>query len=175
MRTSRLRAGLFWMLLLPMCFGQTCSVEAVPDDLDDGNTGTSPIPEPDPPPTTITIRLINASSQYAVDVELYTSSTPVSNIATDLFIDSKKVTESIGFAGTGLIAPGQVDSIQVECGQAVVIGTKGGRFVNIETGAEIRPGQQRVAQMGMLYQCGDIITLRYRPDGEAFTTDLFVE
>jgi hypothetical protein len=163
-----LRALALLLACLVLCTGQTCDNAA--------STGSGdPAEEPSPPPATITVQLINGSAVYAIDVSLYASNTPVTDVATDLFVPQNQVTTDVGFAGTGLIPPGETDTVELPCATTAVFGTPGGIFVDVNSGAEIGPGAQRVAQRDVLYGCGDIVTLRFRPDGAGFTTDLLVE
>lgn len=167
------RLSLFVLLCVPLCLGQTCAV-SVPDT---GGTGAGDDggAEPVPPPSTIHMQFANASDTYAADVQFYASATPVTNPATELFVPEKRIVGNLGFAGTGFIPAGQVDTTEANCSWAVVVGTLGGRFLDQETGQEVAHGEQRLFRLGEGYSCGDTITFRFRPDGQTVSIQLLIE
>jgi hypothetical protein len=126
------------------------------------------------PTRSLQVRFANRTGRV-LDVEFYASSEPLGNPDQVLFISENKVTEGIGFAGTGLVPPGTTDSITLACENARVIGTKGGRFVDDEAGEELGRGERRVAARYLQYECGDQITLVFDSAGEFFTTTMLIE
>ncbi|MBN1492151.1 MAG: hypothetical protein JXA69_19725 [Phycisphaerae bacterium] len=158
-----------WLILLclPLYMGQACvSVSGDPDP------EPEPADVPEPPPAFVLVQFLNESA-YGVDIELYASATPITNPATELFVPGNRIT-GLGEFGTDIIRPDSAGSVEVRCTWAAAIGTLGGRFVDTE-GQEIGRGRQRVASMGIGYECEDIITLRFRADGDEFTTDILFE
>jgi hypothetical protein len=174
--SSRIQQRLFLFLLLsmPLCLGQACGVSA-PEGTDAGDGGTDEVTEPAPPPSTIHMQFANGSTAYAADVQFYASATPVTDPATELFIPEKRIIGNLGFAGTGLIPAGQVDTTEIACTNAVVVGTLGGRFIDQESGQEIAHGTQRLYRIGEGYACGDTITFRFQPDGQGVSIQLLIE
>lgn len=133
-------------------------------------TCTTVIAPPDGPPdgtpaTQITVRFVNQTLS-ALDVEFYASSQALGDPEAVLFLDGNRITAEIGFAGTGLIPAFQSDEILVNCDGARSIGTRGGRFVNSDTGVETGRGQQRVASLDLQYTCGDLVTITYSGAGD---------
>ncbi len=133
-----------------------------------GNNGGGSAPEK------ITVRFLNLTV-FALDPLFYASSQPLGDVEVILFTPSNQIFADIGFAGRGIIPAGEPDEITIDCDQAVTIGTRGGQFINQDTGAAVGTGQQRFAGIGTIYQCGDTITLTYRAEGEGFATGLAAE
>jgi hypothetical protein len=160
-------AGLL-LVSLPLCLGQTCAFFTV----DGGDGGDSGPPET---PGTIKVRFINSSVNYALDVQFYAVNFVTANVDQDLFQPANRIIGSVGFAATGLIPAGDVDSIELNCDGAMTIGTPGGYFIDEDTGAQVGQSTRWAAQLDLGYQCGDTITLIYKPQGDGFETDAFVE
>jgi hypothetical protein len=131
---------------------------------------------PPAPASRITVRFANQTAS-ALDVQFYASASAVGTDLNALFAGGNQITMDIGFAGTGLIAPNGSDEITLDCVSAVTIGTRGGRFVNSDSGQEVATGQQRVASMDLQYNCGDRVTwtFLYSDQAQAFTTTLLVD
>ena len=125
-------------------------------------------------PTTITVRFVN-NSPWALDPQFYTTSAALGDPEQILFLPGNQVRTGFGFAGSGLIPGGQTDQVTLNCEQAITIGTRGGQFVDQDSGTEQGTGQQRVAGIQLSYSCGDTITLTYHANGEVFTTGPNVE
>lgn len=154
--------------ILPLLVAGTCvtvtNVVPGPDD-DDGN----------PPSDSVTVRLINASASSAVDVQLYATAGQVSNVDTDLFIPANQIVAGIGFAGSGLLEAGAVDEVTLSCANAFAVGTRGGRFVDRDTGQELGVGTQRVLLQGLQFTCGDVLTFTYTAAGGQYETNIRIE
>ncbi len=120
----------------------------------------------------VTVRVINASPNLAVDVQIYATGQAVNNPDTDLFIPANQQVAGLGFAGSGVVAAGQTDEITLACDQALVVGTLGGRFLNQDTGAQVGTGTRYVLFQGSQYQCGSTIIFTYTPSGSGFRTDV---
>lgn len=146
-------------------FGASCVTVVDPGDGGDGGGDTTNL---------VTIRMINASPAQAVDVQLYVAGPGVTNADTELFIPANKQLAGIGFAGSGILQPGQVDEIQVDCSVAGTIGTLGGAFLDVDTGAQIGAGTRYAFWQGGQFQCGATITFTYAPSGSGFRTDVSV-
>ena len=126
--------------------------------------------------TTETLRIVIINdSPWALDPQLFATSAALGDPEQMLFIGGNQVTTGIGFAGGGLVPGGETDEVTLDCEEAITIGTRGGRFLNPDTGTLIGAGEQRVAGIQISYECADVITLRYRADGETFSTSLQVE
>jgi hypothetical protein len=131
---------------------------------------------PPPTPSAVTVQFINQSTVNALDVQFHASAVPIGDdVNATLFDPANRVTEDIGFAGTGLIPAGETDQITLNCNSAVSIGTLGGLFRNPETGEEIGTGEQRAAEIDLQYYCGEVVTLSFLPSGTGFETILIVE
>jgi len=124
---------------------------------DDGSDG-------EPNSGKILVRMINASLSFGVDPELYATGQAVTNLNTDLFVDANKK-GGFGDYGTGLLDPGQDAQIEIDCGAARVVGTRGGRFLKRSTGEVVATGQQRVVSQELQFDCGDVITITYEGKG----------
>jgi len=156
------------LLAIPLCAGQMCGlgVADLPGPMDDGTTEA---------PSTVRIRFVNASARYALDVQFYASAAGVGDPSAELFIPEKRIVGDIGFAGTGLIPAGQIDSTELACTNATTIGTLGGRFVDQDTGQQVATGQQRLYGLGAQYMCGDTITFRFYEAGASVGIQLVIE
>lgn len=151
------------MLALSL-FGANCATVATIDPTDSGGGNANQV----------TIRLVNASPTAAVDVLLYATSQAVNDADNDLFIAANQQLAGIGFAGSGILQPGQVDEVALDCAAALVIGTRGGVFLNVDSGAQIGTGTRYVLWQGGQFQCGSTITFTYVPSGSGFRTDVAI-
>jgi hypothetical protein len=147
-------------------FGAQCvtTPDVEPGDGGGGGAGTSKV----------TVRLVNGSPTAAVDVLLYATGQAVTNADTELFLPANQQLAGIGFAGSGILQPGQVDEVQLDCTAAAAIGTLGGAFLNADTGTQIGTGTRYVLVQGSQFQCGSTITFTYAPSGSGFRTDLAI-
>ncbi len=131
---------------------------------------------PPPTPSAVTVQFINQSTANALDVQFFASAAPIGDdVNTTLFDPANRVTQDIGFAGTGLIPAGETDEITLNCDAAVSVGTLGGLFKNPDTGEEIGTGEARVAEIDLQYYCGEVVTFGFRPSGATFETILIIE
>jgi hypothetical protein len=119
------------------------------------------------------VRMVNGSP-VAVAVQLFTSTGTVVNPDTELFLPTNQQLAGIGFAGSGILQPGQTDDVQFDCAAVVSFGTPGGAFLNVDTGAQIGTGTRYVLIRGSQFQCGSTITFTYLPSGSGFRTDVSV-
>ncbi len=151
-------------LFLP---GISCiTVTNDPGDGGDGGNG--------PGPNTVTIRMINATPNRALDVQIYATNQAVNNLDTEFFIAANQQLAGIGFAGSGILAPGTDDVISIPCENALIVGTLGGRFLNEDTGEQVGTGTRYVLFQGSQYACGSTITFTYTLAGAGFTTGLSI-
>lgn len=139
-----------------------CLVSVEPDgNQNDNGAGTA---------TTIHVRIINATN-VTLDPEVYASATPVD--AAGLFLDGNKYT-AFGVGTLGLLGPNASDSFDIDCANARVIGTKGGKFgddLNQPDGV----GQQVILTQDLSVFCGGTLTLTYSRSGGAFATNFSAE
>ncbi len=165
------RRAASWMLSWMAIFllsGQSCitvSNNPVPGGGDDN---------PPPEPTEITVRFIN-STDRVVDVQFYTTGQAVANVDTDLFTPANLIAANIGFAGTGILEARGRDQITLSCDVATTLGTRGGRFLDADSGELIGTGRQQVLFTHLQYVCGNVITFTYNESGGAFSTGHAVE
>lgn len=124
--------------------------------------------------TQITVRMINASPNAAVDVQLYATANNISYPDTELFIPVNQQLAGIGFAGSGILQPGQTDEVQINCVNALFIGTAGGNFLNVDSGALLGTGTRYFLVQGGQFQCGSTIVFTFVPSGSGFRTDVAV-
>jgi hypothetical protein len=160
---------------LACCLGALpgCAFELPPELL--GNGDTIPPGEGVPPDREIVrVRFANLTTQEAVDVEFFASNEPLENLPDDLLLPEHQVTASIGVAGTGIIEPGGQDVIEFPCTPNLTLGTRGGSFVDNETGEPRGAGTPRWAQQGPLALCGAVVMFRFSGDGVDFTTTLTI-
>jgi hypothetical protein len=120
----------------------------------------------------ITVRVVNASPNRAVDVQLYATGQGVGNPDTDLFIPANQRAAGIGFAGSGILPAGQTDEMTVACAEANAVGTRGGVFLNQDTGEAVGTGTQYVLFQITQFQCGSTIVFTYAPSGNGFLTSV---
>jgi len=161
----------FACAMLALSVGGGCTIDLAPVvPSDGGNGGGSQTPDRD------TVRVIfrNLTEDEAVEVEFYATEDPLEMIPEGLFADGYLVVRNIGVGGRGVIAPGETDSIQVDCGEGLVLGTRGGLFVDNETGDELGTGTIRWVQEDAQFSCGATIVLEYTSDGDTFETHLLL-
>lgn len=128
----------------------------------------------EPPARIVTVNLANLTNA-AVETSLYVSTNALAAPLTDLFVPQNLYTKRVGVAATGLIPPLDVDSVDIECGDELTIGTSDALFLDQETGDELGQGNRRIVQLGLVFDCGDEITFVYdREDGE-YLVDLIIE
>lgn len=158
-RNTSLVCGLSIMLVT------ACSVTIEPIPRND-NGGAQ-----DPPPEFVTIRFVNASPDQALQVEFYATNEPLEAIPADLFADNVYlVLESIGLAGSGLLAPLSEDEIQFDCTEALTIGTLGGEFRDNETGEVLGRGSELFVPPGGFPLCGRTVVYTYFSTGGEYQT-----
>ena len=128
----------------------SCLVTTIPGD-SDGSSVTR---------DSIRVRFVNQSN-WALDVQFYATA-ETGDAETVLFLDANLVTANIGLAGRGVIDAGQTDEIELPCTNAQTIGTRGGEFLDSESGESAGTGQQRIFALGEQYNCEETITFIYR-------------
>ena len=142
-----------------------CSVTIDPNP-GDHNGGSQ-----DPPPEFVTIRFVNASADQAIQVEFYATNEPLDAIPEELFADETYlVQESIGLAGSGLLAPLSEDEIQFDCTETLTIGTLGGEFRHNETGEVLGRGDELYKAPGGFSLCGGTAVYTYSSTGGEYKT-----
>ncbi len=161
------------LLLLPMlAIIPACGVSGTITDTPGTGSSTNPLPTDE---ESIALRLANLTD-YAVNAQIFLSNNPEHATAETLFINTNSYTEGIGLAASGLLIPQGIDSVEVACTDGMIIGTQGGEFFEAETGELQGVGTIRILQHGLVFDCGDQITLIYREitDGQ-FTVELTLE
>ncbi len=129
---------------------------------------------PDPPANGITVQLVNLHPTAAVDIELFVTGGAVDDFDTDLFTDANRV-EDIGFAGTGFVPRLEAETITFSCGDAMVIGTSGPRFVDPDSNELLGTGEQRILERDATFSCGDVIVFEFEEVSGSFVTRLSIE
>ena len=113
----------------------------------------------------VTIRIINATS-LDLDPQLYMAGQVLSR--TQLFTDAHKYTD-FGVFDQGLLGPFGQETFTVDCADARVVGTAGGRFDNDSNTEE--SDRQIILTQETVFLCGDVITFTYSRSGSGFTVD----
>ncbi|NOX59574.1 MAG: hypothetical protein GXP29_12070 [Planctomycetes bacterium] len=155
-------------LLLPAC---DLTIQPNPDD----GLGSLPLPDnPEPIADTVNLRLVNLTSS-ALQAQIFIGSNGSTATLEELFVPANLFTEKIGLAASGLLAPASSDTALIDCFDDLVIGTDGGRFLDVETGQELGMGDPRLLQRGFVFDCDDEITLIYRFTGGRYQVDVTLE
>jgi hypothetical protein len=118
----------------------------------------------------ITVRVINTSNT-TLDPEIYVSAEPVS--ISELFRSANKYTR-YGVGTQGILADHDSDTFTLDCSEARVLGTKGGKFgddLNDPDGT----GQQIVLTQDLSIFCGGTVTFTYSRTISGYTTTYIVE
>jgi len=148
-----------------------CGLDVSVGGNDNGNDNGAGQP---PPSRIVTVQLANLTNA-AVETSLFVSTNALADPLTELFVPQNLFTDRVGVAATGLIPPLDVDTIDIECGDELTIGTSDALFLDQETGDELGQGNRRIVQLGLVFDCGDEITFIYdREDGE-YLVDLIIE
>jgi hypothetical protein len=163
---SRIIAGFILCALTGAVLPMSACIQIGPGD-DGGDGGGDSSPE-------LTVRFENHTLR-AVDVQLYATGQPVNILEADLFAPANQVTQGIGFAGSGVIQAGASDEVVLTCANVNTIGTRGGRFLDQDSGEQVGIGQQRVLFLGLQFACGDQVTFIYSSSGGGFQTSLRIE
>lgn len=140
---------------------------------DGSGSGDSEPPAPVPDPT-VTLDLANRTG-FVVEAQIFISTNGPGVTPETFFVDSNAFTEGIGLASSGLMAPDSVDVADIKCGEGLVIGTTGGRFLEVETGDEVGVGPPRILQEGLVFDCGSEIALVFRLENGQFTVSVTLE
>ncbi len=114
----------------------------------------------------------NLAISEAVDVEFYATNEPLENLPDDLFVAENLVTANLGVAGTGIVEPWRQDVIEFPCTSSLTVGTRGGNFMDSESGEPRGTGSARWAQEGPVGLCGSIVTFEFSGSDGDFTTTL---
>jgi len=125
--------------------------------------------------TVVRLRFRNLSTDNAVDVKFFVSPQALANLPDDLLVDANRLTENIGLAGSGLLAPGEVDAITLACGESLIVGTRGGDFRDAESGASAGQGPVRFAVQGAQFACGDTVVYSFDDSGGTFRVTQSIE
>lgn len=158
------------VLLVPGCSFELLATGDLPAD-----TSTPPIDDEESNSSNkVTIRFINLTEDQAVDVEFYVEEEPIDRIPDELFVAANLIRRSIGVAGSGLIPPGRADEISLDCNPDLVFGTRGGRFLDAESGDLVGEGEPRWVQEGPLGLCGTVVAIEFFRDGNEFKTGITV-
>ncbi len=168
-RPPGLAAGLLAGVLV-MAAG--CEVTLSPNDNTNGNDNSGP--EQPVPEASIVLRLANLTD-VAVETEIYLSTNGLDVDSNSLFVPEHRVTEGVGLAATGVLAPDSTDVVDLACGEGVVVGTAGGLFRDVETGEVLGRGTPRILQEGLVFDCGATITLVYREEDGTFSVNVALE
>ncbi len=118
----------------------------------------------------------NLTNSEAVDVEFHSTAEPLQNMPEDLFDPDNnfRILQGIGTGGSGRLAPGQEDSIKLDCSEDLALGTAGGTFVDNETGDERGRGNQQWLQGGGQFSCGKTFIFQFAGSGSSFTTEILI-
>jgi hypothetical protein len=157
-------------LILALAGGSGCEI-TVPAD---GNTNENSSPEQPLPDQGVLLRLANLTD-LAVETGIHISSNGAAATTETLFVPELLVTEGVGLAATGVMAPQTTDVVNLDCGTDMVVGTTGGLFRDVETGEMIGSGTPRILQEGLVFDCGATITLVYREEESAFSVTVTLE
>ncbi len=139
-----------------------------------GNGPNEPLPPPDPDATTIT--LTNASD-FALDVQFFTSTDPAVTSESDLLSEDNQFRNGIGFLSLGILSSGESVDISLACSDFLFVGTAGGEFLDANTGESIAVStRSRLAQLGPQFDCGNRVTFLFFADSTGTpTTALSIE
>lgn len=119
------------------------------------------IPLPDP---IVTVILAN-ESDVAVDTQLFVLNDVNNPQVDELFAERNQFRRGIGFLSLGILAPGEIVEVTLDCGSALTVGTTGGQFLDPETGDEITNGDTpRTATLGPQFDCLGTVVFTYRLD-----------
>ena len=118
----------------------------------------------------VVVRFVNLTQGEAVDVEFFASPTSPGVLPDDLFQEANRLVTSIGVAGTGIVEPQTQDAIALPCVDGLVLGTRGGRFVEVESGEPRGAGVQRWLAQTPLGLCGGMVSFEFGKVGDSFTT-----
>lgn len=136
--------------------------------VDDGNNGGNN--GGNNPPAQLTVRIINTTN-VTLDPEIFVSAEGVST--DELFDPSHKFT-AFGVGTLGLIADSDTAEFRIDCSQARVIGTSGGRFGNDLNNPD-GTGRRIVLTQDLNVFCEGAVTFTYSSSGNGFTTTFDVE
>ncbi len=150
-----------------------CDVAFQPDPNDGGDDGSDQ-DNPTPIADTVELRLLNLTSS-ALEAQIFLGTNGPDATPASLFVPSNLFTERIGLAATGLIQPAGSDTALIDCVDGLVIGTDGGRFLDVETGQLLGTGEPRLLQRGFVFDCDDEITLIYRFTNGGYQVDVNLE
>jgi len=171
----RAGVGLAGMVLLAWT---GCSVTAQLNPPGAGGTGGAATGGAGAGGDIVTVTFRNLTDSEAVDVEFHTTDEPLADIPADLFDPNNNflVVRSIGVGGGGRLAPGQSDTIEVDCTDSagLLLGTSGGTFVDNESGDERGRGDERWVQEGAQFSCGATIVFEFAGSGDTFSTRLLI-
>ena len=137
-----------------------------------------PLPPDDgiqPAEDTVTVRFRNLAVAEAVDVEFYATNEPLENLPDSLFVAENLVTANIEVAGTGIVQPSRQDTIELPCASSLTVGTRGGSFLENESGEPRGTGVARWAQEAPLGLCGSVVTFEFSGSEGEFTTTLTID
>lgn len=148
--------------MLAAALGSGCVITFEPIDNSNGDGST--------PASTITVRVVN-QTDVGLEPQIYFSASATT--ADELFVKSNLFTR-FGIFGRGLIDRFSEDSFTVNCSDARLIGTFGGRFVD-NSGEPQGTGTQRVLTQEVNFNCGERITFIYRRTGGVFVTSIAVD
>lgn len=157
-------AGLLGSTAIPLILCG-CGTIAPPEDLTAGsiNPGLGGADQ-------VVVRFVNLTQGEAVDVEFFASPTTLGVLPDDLFQESNRLVTSIGVAGTGIVEPQTQDAIALPCVDGMVLGTRGGRFVEVESGEPRGTGVPRWLAQAPLGLCGGMVSFEFGKVGDSFTT-----
>lgn len=158
------------LLLIPACSFELLATGDLPAD-----TIMPPVDDDPGTANKVTVRFINLTEDQAVDVEFYVEQEPIDNIPDDLFVAGNLITRSIGVAGSGLVPPRTADEISLDCNPDLIFGTRGGRFLDAESGDLVGEGEPRWVQEGPLGLCGTVVAIEFFRDGSGFRTGITVD
>lgn len=121
----------------------------------------------------VTVTFRNLTATEAVEVEFHATEDDLETLPDDLFDPDNGylLVRNIGVGGTGVLGPGQEDTIELACAEHLVIGTTGGTFVDNETGDIRGTGTELWLQKDGFLTCGALVVFEFSAEGEGFRTD----
>ncbi len=124
--------------------------------------------------TTVTIRVKNTTFVLGVAPQVYATPDAVVDPNADLFVGANRLFQTINF-GSGILPHGYTESVELDCADARVIGTLGGRFYK-QDGTVVGDGQTVILTQGLQFNCGDTLTFTYKGhSAETIDTDYRVD
>jgi hypothetical protein len=118
----------------------------------------------------VLVRFINLSD-VVVDPEFYATNEPLEDPRNELFVPAYRIQTGIGLAATSRLGPGDFDEITYPCTDTTVMGTAGGKYLDINLGTTLGTGQVRWLVVEVNFDCGNRIIFTYRGEDGDYSTE----